>query len=318
MNAVKTVGTSIKYFMILFSFIVSLVLVLVVVALMLTIYDLKREIAQPLVDGLHSSFVGLDEATIDWTIPVRDTIPVRMTVPLETETVVTLTENVPLVVTATITLPGVGVLNNAIVNLQLPQGLNLPVELDLDVPIDEQLDVALDVRAVIPLSETQLHDPVQNLRLMFEPLSRVLYNLPDDMNEGMALVGALFSGQSPDLLAHNPDQPDPWPGFSRTAGFGYSLVSAPMPQLSRPIETGYVARGGIPALDMLLRPEIYQQGGPDQVNERAQEAMLRMSIPAPYYNGSYAASTRPARSAAQANVSAITPVEVSSALTGDS
>ena len=58
-------------------------------------FEIKNQVAQPLVNGLHSSFVGLDQATIDWTIPVRDTIQVQLDIPLETDTVVVLTEPVP-------------------------------------------------------------------------------------------------------------------------------------------------------------------------------------------------------------------------------
>ena len=46
----------------------------------------------------------------------------------------------------------------------LPQGLVLPVHLDLDVPVREPaLPVSLDVRAIIPLKETQLADPIREL-----------------------------------------------------------------------------------------------------------------------------------------------------------
>jgi len=117
MGALKAIGGGIKNFMILFSFIVNLILIIVLVVLVLLIFDIKNNVASPLLTGLHSSFVGLDEATIDWTIPVRDTIPVVLNVPLRTQTTVVLTQSVPLIVNATITLPGVGVLNNASVNL---------------------------------------------------------------------------------------------------------------------------------------------------------------------------------------------------------
>ena len=125
-------------FMVIFSFIVNLILVIVLLVLVLFIFEIKHQVADPLVTGLHSSFVGLDEATIDWTIPVRDTIPVVMTIPLETDTVVTLTEPVPLQVQALIDLPGINAYNVvATVDLTLPQDLQLPVALDLDVPVDE-------------------------------------------------------------------------------------------------------------------------------------------------------------------------------------
>lgn len=288
MRFLKTTGNLIKGFMILFSFIVNLVLIIVVVVLALTIFDIKNNIASPLLTGLHSSFVGLDEATIDWTIPVRDTIPVVLNIPLQTDTVVTLTEPVPLTVSATITLPGVGVLNNASVNLTLPEGLPLPVRLDLNVPVDEALDVEMDVRAVIPISETQLHDPISNLRLTFEPLVRALYNLPNNFGEAGQLVSDVLSGSAPDLLAESDYSRDPWPGFSRTAGVGYSLGNEPVPITNQPLQTGFVLEGGIPALDEQLRPEVYVRGGPQIVNQQAGDNMQALSIPSYVYDGSYA------------------------------
>lgn len=288
MRILKTTGNAIKGFMILFSFIVNLVLIIVVVVLALTIFDIKNNIAAPLLNGLHSSFVGLDEATIDWTIPVRDTIPVVLNIPLQTDTVVTLTDPVPLAVTANITLPGVGVLNNATVNLTLPEGLPLPVRLDLNVPVNEDLDIELDVRAVIPISQTQLHDPINNLRLNFEPLVRALGNLPNDFGGAWQMVLDSVNGGAPDLLAETDYSRDPWAGFSQTAGVGYSLGNEPVPISSQPLQTGIVAEGGIPALDEPLRPEIYVRGGPQIVNQQAGDNMEALSIPAYFYDGSYA------------------------------
>src|SRR5687768_11221103 len=100
MSGLKTVALFIKNFMIVFSFVVNLVLVIVVVTTGLLLFDIKRNVAMPLVAGLHSSFVGLDQATIDYTIPVREMIPIDLNIPLQTTTVVSLTQAVPLSVTA--------------------------------------------------------------------------------------------------------------------------------------------------------------------------------------------------------------------------
>lgn len=291
MGALKAIGSGIKNFMILFSFIVNLVLIVVVVVLLLLIFDIKNNVVAPLITGLHSSFVGLDEATIDWTIPVRDTIPVVLNVPLETQTTVVLTQSVPLVVNATITLPGVGVLNNASVNLSLPAGLELPVNLDIDVPINQELPVSLDVRAVIPVDETQLHDPIYNLRLTFEPIVRALFNLPDNFAEAGEFAVDALSGQPIDLMADSAYSLDPWPGYSRTAGLGYPLAAEPVPLANQPIPTGIVPLGGIPALDELLRPHLYQGDlTPQTVNQSAAGTMQSQAVPPETYNGDY---TRP-------------------------
>ena len=143
----RRLGKWLWQFMVIFSFIVNLVLIIVLLALGVLIFEIKNQIAQPLVGGLHSSFVGLDQATIDWTIPVRDDIQVDLTIPLEKDTVVVLNEAVPLTLNAVIDLPGINAYGaQAVVNLELPQGLELPVALDLDVEVDQPMPVELDVR----------------------------------------------------------------------------------------------------------------------------------------------------------------------------
>lgn len=286
MRVLRGIGLFFWRFMVVFSFIVNIILVVVLLVLGLLIFEIKNEIAQPLVTGLHSSFVGLDNATIDWTIPVRDEIQVRLDIPLETNTVVVLTEPVPLQVNALIDLPGINAYNvNASVNLQLPAGLELPVALDLDVAVDQPLPVALDVRAVIPLQETQLHDVAENLRLLFEPLARGLHNLPSDFKEAGQLAGDVLRGDLPNLLVENDYSLAPWPGYSVTAGLGYDLYTEPVPLINRPVETGIVTVGGIPALDEQLRPEIYEAGGPEVVNQQAKANLEARNVPPVYYNG---------------------------------
>jgi hypothetical protein len=282
----RAIGKFIWRFMIIFSFIVNIVLVIVLLALGILIFDIKNNIASPLVQGLHSSFVGLDDATIDWTIPVRDRIPVKLNIPLKTDTTVVLTKPVPITVNAQIDLPGINAYGVAAkVNLELPQGLSLPVALDLNVPVDQQLDVALDVRAVIPLKETQLHDVADNLRLLFEPLARALDNLPNNFGEAGQMVSNVLAGKGPNLLDCNAYCQQPWPGFSKTAGLNYTLYNQPVPPQNVPVKTGIVPLGGIPFLDQQIRPEVYQEGGPQAVNAQAASNLQAQSVPADYYNG---------------------------------
>ncbi|GAB4525349.1 MAG: hypothetical protein OHK0046_41100 [Anaerolineae bacterium] len=286
MGLLRTIGLFIWRFMVIFSFIVNIILVIVLLVLGVLIFEIKNQVAQPLVNGLHSSFVGLDNATIDWTIPVRDQIPVVLNIPLETNTIVTLTSAVPLEVNAFIDLPGLNAANvPATVRLDLPQGLQLPVALDLDVAVDQPLDVALDVRAVIPLEQTQLHDVAENLRLLFEPLARGLTNLPSDFGGAVDLVGDVIGGERPDLLAENDYSRNPWPGYSRTAGLGYTLADETVPVPNRPILTGIVPQGGIPFMDQEIREDIYDQGGPDEINAQQRAQLEAMGIPAFAYNG---------------------------------
>jgi hypothetical protein len=247
MQRIKSGWEAFKTIAILFSFVINLVLIIVLVILGMQIYQIKNGIAEPLIDGLHASFVGLDKATIDRIIPVRETIPVQFDLPLQQNTTVILTSPVPLQAYAQFNLPGGGGTINGMVNLQLPQGMELPVSLNLTVPVDTTLPVSLDVRAIIPLEETQLHDPINNLREVLEPLVRVLDNLPDNAAEGREFVSQLLSGNAPDLLAPTSASMYPWPGYSRTAGDGY-IWPADMP--AQPgHETGTVS-GGLESWDV--------------------------------------------------------------------
>lgn len=299
--------------MVIFSFIVNIVLVIVVIGLLLFLFDIKNNIAQPLVTGLHSSFVGLDQATIDWTIPVRADIPVNLDIPLKTNTVVTLTEDVPLTVVAQIYASGLTV-TNATVYLTLPTGTNLPVALDIPVEVrDQTLPVSLDVRAVIPLEQTQLHDVADNLRLLFEPLAVGLTNLPSDFGQVGPFLGDMFAGRL-NLLQDNAYTAQPWPGFSTTAGMNYpdELLTAPIPSDNLPVQTGIVPIGGIEGLDEQLRPQIYQSGGPVTVNAQAVNQLG--DIPAYFYNGGFSAYLLSLR---QQQADSTTPGAETSAGTGE-
>lgn len=302
-------GKLIWRFMVIFSFIVNIILLLVLLGLGLLIFDIKNNIATPLITGLHSSFVGLDQATIDWTIPVGFSLPLNLPVPINAntitsqvtqiggvpvspiagETVVRLTRDVPIQITgANIVAPGL-TLSGATVNISLPAGTELPVALDLAIRVVSEVPISTDVRAVIPLSQTQLHDVAENLRLLFEPLARIMTNLPDDFGGAAQMVSNLLAGQQQNLLVENAYTDNPWPGFSRTAGFGYSLFGVPVPASSRPIDTGIVPIGGIPALDAQLpdRSHLYQNGStPEQVNREAVEQINSRTVIAPaFYNG---------------------------------
>lgn len=282
----RRLGNFFWRFMVIFSFIVNIVLLVVVAVLLVTLFDIKRNIAQPLVGGLYSSFVGLENATIDWTIPVRANVPVNLDIPLQQNTIVTLTEAVPLTVIAQINAPALS-LSNARVQLELPVGLELPVALDLDVLVRDSLPVSLDVRAVIPLEETQLYDVAKSLQLLFEPLAVGLYNLPEDWGGAFTLVGDVLGGRA-NLLTPNEFSANPWPGFSRSAGFNYplELMVAPVPSDNLAVDIGIVPLGGIPALDEQIRPELYQDGmiGPVEANA---QAAANSVVPAAYYDGTY-------------------------------
>ncbi len=303
-------------FMVIFSFIVNVVLIVVVAVLGIFIFNIKNDVADPLLKGLHSSFVGLDEATIDWTIPVRDSVDATFDLPLEQNTIVTLTDDVPLTVSADISGPVA--INNATVALTLPAGTDLPVALNLMVPVDEEIPVNLDVRAVIPLSNTQLHDPFQNLRLTFEPIILALDNLPDNFGEAITDGTATIAGNPPALFdaQGSPYIQDPWLGFSLTAGLNYPLL-ADSQRLNAPVQplqaqatgggasanvvlTGIVPQGGIPALDAQVRPDLYasEDGSPNAETLEAIAQLEALGIPPETFTGAF--SQVPAEASAQA------------------
>lgn len=293
----RRLGRWLWRFMVIFSFIVNIILVVVLLGAVLLIFDIKKNIGDPLIGGLHSTAIGLRDATIDWTIPVRDNIPVNLDIQLQTDTVVVLNAPVPLTVQAVIDLPGLNAQNvPATVSLQLPQGLQLPVRLDVPVPVRERLDVSLDVRAIIPLSETQLADPIDTLALLFEPLAIGLHNLPQDWGQAFNMVGMILQGKAGELnlLATDGtgginDQPyDAWLGYSRTAGLNYALLNQPVPQQNLPQQTGIVPPGGIPLLDSLLprRADLYtDENTPDSVNQQALTRLQGQGVAPQTYDG---------------------------------
>ena len=157
----------------------NLVLLIVLLVAAPLIIPIVNDIAKPIVGGLNTSFVDMNEATIRRTIDVSDTIPVVLTVPLSTTTSVVVVEDVPLSnVPARFILPNGGGEINGTVSLNLPKDLALPVHLNLDVDIDEQLPVQLAVDAVIPLNETELGEPFGRLQGLFAPLDELLGGLP--------------------------------------------------------------------------------------------------------------------------------------------
>lgn len=295
-------------FLIVFSIVFNVVLLVLVLALGILIFDIKQNIAQPLVEGLHSSFVGLDQATIDWTIPVRTDLPISLTVPINAgtitsevvppagqpaiagETLVRLTRAVPISINNAFIQSNDLTLRNARVDITLPAGTVLPVALDMEVGLNTAIPVNLDVRAVIPLSQTQLHDPFENLRLLFEPFARGLQALPNDFPQAINYAGEVLSGTNVNLLEVETDYVlQPWPGFSRTAGLNYELLDIPFPLPNVPVDTGIVPMGGIPGLDEQLRGEVYDEGGPRSINEAARQRMEELGIPSYHYDGTFSA-----------------------------
>ena len=183
-----------KTFAILFSFTMNLVLLIVLLLLAPQILPLVDNSVKPLVGGLNDSFVQMSSATIDQTIKVDQMMPIKLDVPLETQTSVTITEDVDLNgIKASFVLPDGGGTINGNVFLTLPKDVVLPVKLDLVVPIDEMIRVDLPVHVQIPLNETELGAPFATLEGLFSPLNNVLQGLPGSNDE---LIGRISSGSA--------------------------------------------------------------------------------------------------------------------------
>lgn len=184
-----------KTFAILFSFVVNLVLLIVLILAAPLLIPIIQDIANPLVGGLNDSFVDMSEATISRTIDVNDNLDISFSLPLETETNVVIVSPVALEsVPAQFVLPDGGGMINGAVTLSLPRGLTLPVQLDLDVPVDQTIPVELAVPVDIPLRETELGGPFNQLRALFEPLARLLNGLPASNDE---LIDRVVGRSSP-------------------------------------------------------------------------------------------------------------------------
>ncbi len=178
--------------MIVFSFVVNVILVIVLLALGLLLFDIKSSIAQPLIGGLHSNFVLMDNAHIMTTIAVNDTIqvndtmPVVFDLPLNQATVVTLTAPTTILGATILSLNAGGLaLYNAVGDIVLPAGTPLPVQLSLIVPVSQTIPVHLNVPVNltvpvdIPLNQTELHPPFTNLASLVGPYAELLKGLPD-------------------------------------------------------------------------------------------------------------------------------------------
>lgn len=189
-----------KSFAIIFSFVVNLVLLLVLFLGLPLILPALDSVARPLVNGLTNSFEEMGDARIVRTISIEETIPIQFDVPLDTTTTVVLSEPVPLSVPATFNLPGGGGTINGTVSLQLPAGMRLPVAMSLSVPVSETVPISLEVAVDIPMRETELAQPFNNLQQLFTPLDAMLEQLPASNEELRDRIGERGSESRPSLF----------------------------------------------------------------------------------------------------------------------
>ena len=173
------------------SLVVNIILIVILILLGRQLFFLKEDVvSDQLINGLYDNFVLMDKAhikttiTVSDTIQVKDTIPVVFDLPLAQETVVTLTEDTP-IKGATIYLNGQPVP----LDLNLPPGTELGIQLDLTVPVNQTVPVVLNVPVNlqvpvdIALDKTELHQPFVGLQQVLSPFRKLLGEVPDSWSK---------------------------------------------------------------------------------------------------------------------------------------
>ncbi len=175
-NSFKTVA-------LLISFTLNMLFLILLLLLLMQVFQIKNGLVEPLVDDLRDSVADIDEASINTTVHVDDTVPMDLNLPINQTIDVELMEDVPVAANATFTLPGGGGVINGRVDIVLPRGSVLPLNMDTTVPFTTDVPINLDVPVSFPLSETELHAPLQNLRTLLQNYANQLDDLPDSWGE---------------------------------------------------------------------------------------------------------------------------------------
>lgn len=156
---------------------IALILLVVVIVVGFNVVKVANAINQDLVGELYTSFVQMDQAHITTTIPIEAEVPAQFDLQLDTITSVTLSEDV-FIDNANVSLSTGGLtITNAPTDIILPAGSELPIHLVLTVPVDEMIPVVMDVEVDIPMSQTELHEPFQNLQRTIQPYYMWLWSL---------------------------------------------------------------------------------------------------------------------------------------------
>jgi hypothetical protein len=212
MERLKRFWNAFRNIAIIFSFVVNFVLVVALLVVSVpgveAAFALKTGMVEPLLNDLDAAFLGLSESTIDTRVDIDDSIPIKFDLPLDEsldidfplpidqDTVVVLTERVPLNLDATFNLPAGGGVINGSVQLALPSGTRLPIRLNmvvpvtstipvrLTVPVSQTIPVRMNVPVHIELGEAGLDPAVQDLRAVFEPVRVQVEKLPDGIEFG--------------------------------------------------------------------------------------------------------------------------------------
>jgi hypothetical protein len=191
----------------LVSMTVNIILIVILIFLARQLFMLKDVISNGLINGLYDNFVLMDDAhiittiTVSDTIVVQDSIPVVFDLPLQQDTMVTLVQ-------ATSIQGATIYLNGAPVDLDiiLPEGTQLAINLDMTVPVNQTVPVVLNVPVVldvpvdIALNQTDLHKPFVGLQNVVAPYRKLLGDLPGSWDDtplcgpGMGLICRTLKG----------------------------------------------------------------------------------------------------------------------------
>ncbi len=187
-----------KNFAIIFSFVLNMFFLVALILAALYIIPILNNVAEPVVAGLNDSFEEMGNAHIRQTIAIDDEISVVFDLPVQTETVATILQPVPMNIPTQFVLPGGGGYINGNVSFSLPAGTQLPVQLDVVVPVSQSVPIVMEVPVDIPLSDTELSQPFGELRGLFYPLDSLLTNLPSSNSEFyQRLIDAVGPEQQP-------------------------------------------------------------------------------------------------------------------------
>lgn len=172
---------------------VNVILIAVVLILVDQIFTLKNIVQNQLIGGLYQNFARMDAATIKTDVAISSEVRASFTIPLHIDTNARLSQNTTIRGARIVSLTTGGLsISNAPIDIVLPAGTLLPIELDIEVPVDQPIPVDMIVPVEIPINQTDLHIPFLGLQQVVSPYYQILEELPDTWQE--ALCGPQPSG----------------------------------------------------------------------------------------------------------------------------
>lgn len=168
------------------SLIINIILISTLLSIGRSTYMLKSPLEEQLLGGLYQNFALMDQAHIRAQIPVNDKVQAKFNLPLKQETTVKLTKNTT-IRGATLNYLQTGGLTivNAVADITLPAGSDLPVILDMTIPVDTTIPVSLMVNVDIPLNKTELHAPFVGLQKVVVPYYRLVSEMPTTIGDAI-------------------------------------------------------------------------------------------------------------------------------------